>query len=44
VPTNFHTFAVSADGQRILAPRQPDVDPTTPSVTVVVNWESWIKK
>jgi Tol biopolymer transport system component len=43
-PTNFNTFAVSADGQRILAPRQPDVDPAIPFVAVVVNWESWIKK
>jgi serine/threonine protein kinase/Tol biopolymer transport system component len=43
-PTNYHTYAVSSDGERILAPRQPQVDTGSQSVTVVVNWTSLLKK
>jgi hypothetical protein len=42
--TNSHTYAVSADGQRILAPRQPALDSTRPAVTVIVNWMALLGK
>jgi Tol biopolymer transport system component len=42
--TNFHTYAVSADGQRFLAPRQPAGDASNQSLTVVVNWSALLKK
>jgi Tol biopolymer transport system component len=42
--TNYHTYAVSADGQRFLAPRQPAVDASNRSLTVVVNWPTLLKK
>jgi Tol biopolymer transport system component len=42
--TNYHTYAVSADGQRFLAPRQPAVDASYRSLTVVVNWPTLLKK
>ena len=42
--TNYHTYAVSADGQRFLAPRQPAVDASNRSLTVVVNWSALLKK
>src|SRR5262249_25447188 len=43
-PTNFLTYAVSADGQRFLAPRQPQADTGRQFVTVVVNWTSLLNK
>jgi Tol biopolymer transport system component len=39
--TNYHTYAVSADGQRFLVARpvsNPTDDKTSPPITVVLNW------
>src|SRR5207253_2684626 len=43
---NYHTYAVSADGQRILIPRPVSTDATAPPapITVVMNWTAAIKK
>ena len=43
----YHTFSVSADGQRFLIPRPPETDATTAGSTpivVVLNWEVGLKK
>jgi Tol biopolymer transport system component len=42
--TNYHTYAVSADGQRFLAPIQPAVDAASRFLTVIVNWPALLKK
>ena len=43
-PMNYHTYAVSADGQKVLAPRMPQTGDDSQFVTVVVNWPSLLKK
>ena len=36
---NYHTYAVSPDGQRFLIPRPESAEEVAPSpITVVVNW------
>ena len=42
----YHTFAVSADGQRFLIPHPPSSDTAnlTMPITVVENWAAGIKK
>jgi hypothetical protein len=42
----FHTYAVSADGQRFLIPHSPSSDTAnrTMPIAVVVNWAAGLKK
>lgn len=43
----YHTYAVSADGQRFLIPRSPLLDAESAGsrpIAVVLNWEVGLKK
>ena len=42
--SNYHTDAVSADGQHFLIPRPTVTEVTTPQIAVVLNWADGIKK
>jgi Tol biopolymer transport system component len=46
-PSNYHTYAVSADGQRFLIPRPENTggaETASAPITVVMNWTAGLKK